>query len=140
MASSVDIHRAGHEAFNARDWDSLRDVCANDVAYSDRPRNLELRSVDEFLGWTNDWVTGMSDARVTEPEYLEAGEYSVCRFIGQGTNDGPLGPAQATGKAMNMPFCEIMRVQDGKIVSGEIFYDQLTMMSQFGLMEAPAPA
>ena len=141
MGSSVEIHRLAHEAFNGRDWERMRSLLADTIAYDDRPRNLQLRSVEEFLGWLEEWTTGMSDARVTAPEYLDAGEYSVCRFAGQGTNDGPMGPTGAsTGKRMDMPFCEIMRVQDGRITGGEIFYDQLTMLTQLGLAEAPVPA
>jgi ketosteroid isomerase-like protein len=61
--------------------------------------------------------------------------------MGRGTNDGPMGPGKAvTGKRMDMPFCEILRVQDGRVVSGEMFYDQLTMLTQLGLAEAPVPA
>ena len=141
MASSVEIHRAAHDAFNQRDWDRMRALAAETIVYDDRPRGLTLGSRDDFLGWLQEWATGMSDARVSEPDYLEAGEYSVCRFRGQGTNDGPMGPTAAvTGKRMDMPFCEILGVRDGRITSGEIFYDQLTMLSQLGLTEAPVPA
>jgi ketosteroid isomerase-like protein len=141
MESSVELHRTAHDAFNNRDWDHLRSLVAETIAYDDRARGQQLRSFDEFLGWLKEWTTGMSDARVGDPDYLEAGEYSICRFAGRGTNDGPIGPAAAvTGKRMDMPFCEIMRFQDGKAVSGEIFYDQLTMLAQLGLAEAPVPA
>jgi predicted ester cyclase len=141
MASSVEIHRAAHDAFNERGWERMRSLMAGTIAYSDRPRGLELGSFDEFLGWLKEWTTGMSDARVDDPDYLEAGEYSVCRFHGRGINDGPMGPARATtGKRMDMPFCEILRVQNGRVISGEIFYDQLTMLTQLGLAEAPVPA
>jgi ketosteroid isomerase-like protein len=141
MASSVEIHRAAHDAFNKRDWERMRSLTAETIAYNDRPRGLELGSSDEYLGWVKEWTTAFSDAHVNGPEYLEAGEYSICRWMGSGTNDGPMGPAQSvTGKTINMPFCEIMRVQNGRLTGGEIFYDQLTMLSQLGLVEAPAPA
>jgi predicted ester cyclase len=138
MASSVEIHRAAHDAFNARDWDRMRALVADTMSYSDRPRGLEIGSFDEFLAWLQEWTTGMSDARVTAPDYLDAGEYSVCRFTAQGTNDGPMGPMRATtGKRMDMLFCEILHVQDDRVIGGEMFYDQLTMLSQLGLAEAP---
>ncbi len=141
MRSSVEFHRLAHEAFNQRDWERLRSLMAETIAYDDRPRNLQLRSVDAFLAWLKEWAAGMSDARVTAPEYLEAGEYSICRFTGQGTNDGPMGPTQAaTGKRMDMPFCEILHVQDGRVTGGEIYYDQLTLLTQLGLVEAPVGA
>lgn len=141
MTSSVELHRAAHDAFNERDWERMRSLIAETIAYSDRPRGLELDSFDEFLGWLKEWTTGMSDARVNDPDYLGAGEHSVCRFNGRGTNDGPMRPAQATtGKRIDMAFCEILRVQNGRVTSGEIFYDQLTMLTQLGLAEAPVPA
>jgi ketosteroid isomerase-like protein len=141
MTSSVEVHRAAHEAFNARDWDRMRELVADSLTFTDRPRGIEMRSVDEFLGRLNEWTTGMSDAKVGEPRYLEAGDHSVCRFVGSGTNDGPIGPPRAvTGKRMEMPFCELLRVRDGKVVEGEMYYDQLTMLTQLGLAEAPVTA
>jgi hypothetical protein len=35
---------------------------------------------------------------------------------------------------------EIVRVEDDRIVEGEILYDAMTMMSQFGVVSAPVAA
>lgn len=140
MASSVDTHRAAHKAFNNGDWEAMRSLVGENVSYVDHQRDVRIASVDEFLGWLDEWKAGMSDARVDEPEYLEAGDWSIARFSGRGTNDGPMGPAQATGNRLDFAVCELMRVEDGKVVQGEIYYDQMTMMVQLGVVEAPAPA
>jgi ketosteroid isomerase-like protein len=140
MASAVELHRAAHDAFNRRDWERMRGLVANGVLFTDHPRGLVLDGVDEFLGWLGEWAAGMSDARVDEPQYLDAGTHSVCRFRGRGTNDGPLGPAQATGRQLDLAFCEIVQVQDGRIVTGEMYYDAMTMMVELGVVQAPAAA
>jgi predicted ester cyclase len=140
MAASVEVHRAAHEAFNSREWGRLRTLTAADVMYVDHPRGLILRSFEELRDAMQQWTAGMSDARVEECRYLDAGTHSVCRFAGRGTNDGPLGPAQATGQQMDLAFCEIVRVEDDRIVEGEILYDAMTMMSQFGVVSAPVAA
>ena len=37
---------------------------------------------------------------------------------------------------MDLPFCELMRFDEsGQIVSGGLYYDQLTMMTQLGHIE-----
>jgi ketosteroid isomerase-like protein len=64
----------------------------------------------------------------------------VCRFRGRGVNDGQLGPAQSTGRQLDLAFCEVVRIDGGRIVSGEMFYDAMTMLRQLGVVEAPAPA
>ena len=140
MPSSVDIHRAAHAAFNARDWDRMRELSSADVRFVDHGRGVTLASFDEFLGWLHEWTGGMSDAVVGEPRYLDAGTHSVCRFTGSGTNDGPMGPVNATGRPLAVEFCEIVEVTDGQITAGDMYYDMMSMMAQLGVIEAPAPA
>ena len=140
MASAIEVHRAAHEAFNARDWDRMRELTGPDVAFIDHARGMTLRGVDEFLGWVQEWSTGMSDARIQEPRYLDAGTHSVCQFQGRGVNDGPMGPANATGRQIDLGFCEIVRVDGDRITGGDMYYDAMTMLAQLGVVEAPAPA
>jgi ketosteroid isomerase-like protein len=140
MASAVEIHRAAHEAFNNRDWDRMRALTAPDVVFVDRARGLTAEGIDDFLSWVQEWPTGMSDASVDEPRYLDAGTHSVCQFQGRGVNDGPLGPADATGNSVDLSFCEIVRVEGDSIVAGDMYYDAMTMMVQLGVVQAPAAA
>jgi ketosteroid isomerase-like protein len=140
MASAVAVHRAAHDAFNSRDWDRMRELFAPDGVYTDHARGMALNGVDEFLGWLREWTAGMSDARVEERRYLDAGTHSICRFQGRGVNDGQLGPANATGKSLDLAFCEILESDGERITGGEMYYDSMTMMAQFGVVEAPAGA
>jgi steroid delta-isomerase-like uncharacterized protein len=140
MATAVEVHRAAHEAFNRRDWETMRSLLAPDVTYDDHPRGLTVQGTDDFVAWAQEWAAGMSDARVDEPRYLDAGTHSICMFRGRGINDGPMGPANATGKSLDLAFCEILRVEDGRTTRGAMYYDALTMLIQFGVVEAPATA
>ena len=46
----------------------------------------------------------------------------------------------ATGRSLDFPFSAVFRVEDGKITSIRLYYDQLEVLSQLGLMPAPAAA
>lgn len=107
------------------------------MAYVDHPRDLRISSEDGFIDWLGEWVAGMSDASITEAHYLDAGDYSIARFRGRGTNDGQLGPANATGGRMDLDFCEILRVEGDQVAAGALYYDQLTLLVQLGVIEAP---
>jgi hypothetical protein len=133
----ADLHRKAHEAFNARDWAAMSDLVSPEVMYEDQARGITMKSRDEFIDWLKGWAAGMSDATPADPNYMDSGEYSICRFMGRGTNDGPLGPAIATGNRLDLPFCEVLRWRDDKMIGGEIYYDMMTMMVQFGVMEPP---
>ena len=137
MYSPIEPHRAAHDAFNRRDWDQLRSVWAADMVFVDHPRGLTVEGIENFVHWCQEWIAGMSDARTDEAQYLDAATHSICRFRGRGINDGPLGPVDATGKQLDLPMCEVHRVQDGRLVSGEVYYDLMSMLIQLGAVEAP---
>jgi steroid delta-isomerase-like uncharacterized protein len=136
--SAVDRHRDAHEEFNARDWaKAVRDF-STDTVYTDHPRGLTLKGPDQFIGWLQEWVSAFSDGHVGEVRYIDGGTTSVAQFRGTGTQDGPAGPLPASGKRMDVPFCEILRFDDqGRIVEGEMYYDQVTMLTQLGHLQLP---
>ena len=137
---NIDKHRQAHEAFNRRDWNGVVRDLAPDIEYTDHPRSTTTKNPQEFVDYlTGGWVTAFSDATVSNARYAEGGDQTIAQFDGTGTNDGPLGPMPATGKTMNMPFCEVMTYDsDGRIVRGELYYDQVTMLVQLGHMPPPA--
>ena len=136
---NVETHRAAHDAFNRRAFDEAARPMREDAIYTDHPRNHSVKGPLEFTDWMQGWTAAMSDARVVDPHYIDGGDYTVCMFHGTGTSDGPMGPLPATGRRMDLPFCEVMRYDaQGKITAGEIYYDAATMMVQLGHAE-PMP-
>ena len=117
---------------------------ANSFAGSDgnlepKKKGHRPRKVDESgEALLRTWIEEQSDATVAEPRYIDGGEYSVAIFQGRGTNDAAMGGLPGNGRRMDMPFCEIFRYDaDGRVVSGEMFYDTATMLVQLGVMEPP---
>ena len=134
MASrNVETFRAAHQAFNKRDFEAVLNVMTEDVIYHDRARGVTFEGRSGFRQFMESWVAAFSRAEVSEPKYSDAGNTVIAEFIARGTNDGPLGPLPMTGRSMQVPFCEIMTFDEkGQIVSGAIYYDQLSIMSQLG--------
>jgi steroid delta-isomerase-like uncharacterized protein len=111
---------------------------AEDVSHHDRARNITFRGRAGLKEFMQAWVTAFSNTEVTEPVYIDAGDTVVAHFVGRGVNNGPLGPLPATGKSVQFHLCEIFRFNDaGKIVSGAIYYDQLSIMVQLGYARTP---
>lgn len=142
MASrNVETFRAAHQAFNRRDFDAVVSAMAEEVTYQDRARNITFAGRKGFKEFMEGWVTAFSNAQVSEATYIDAGDVVIAQFTGRGSNDGPLGPLPATGKQLNLQFCEILRFNDnGQIVSGAAYYDQLSLLVQLGHAQAPQPA
>lgn len=136
--SNVDTHCASIEGFNQRNWDEAVRAVREDCVYTDHPRNMSVKGPREMADWLQGWTEAFSDARGVDFRYIDGGEYTVALFHAQGTNDGPLGSLPATGKRIDLPFCDILRYDaEGHIISGEAFYDTMTLMVQLGHMQPP---
>ncbi len=124
----------GHEAFNRRDFEAAVRPFALDCVYVDVPRNIHLTGPVEIARFLKEWASGFSDARIADAKYVEGRDAIVTTFTGRGKNDGKFGVLPATGKQLKLPFVEVSELgKDGKIVSGRLFYDRLTMLDQLGL-------
>jgi predicted ester cyclase len=130
-SKNVETLRAAHESWNKRDFTNVVSKAVNGLAYTDHGRNITLNTRDKFREWTEGWAKAFSDGRITNPQYIDAGDIVVAEFTVTGTNDGPFGSMQPTGHKMSLPFCEIRHFdQQGRIVSGGCYYDQYTLLTQ----------
>ena len=141
-ARNVEAHRAGHEAFNQRDFETMTRQYADSISWTDNAQGRTFTTPQEFRDdFLAGWVRSSSDIRVSDPRYLDAGQAVVCTFTVTGTHDGPLGPFPATGRRFALPLCELWRFDaDGRVVGGDLYYDQVSLLTQLGLMPQPSSA
>jgi steroid delta-isomerase-like uncharacterized protein len=143
MASrNVDTYRAGHEAFNQRNFAAMTSRYADSISWTDHAQGRTFRTTQEFTDdFLANWVRASSDIRITEPRYTDAGQTAVSRFTAVGMQDGPLGPVPATGEQFALPLCEMWHFDaSGRVVGGDLYYDQLTLLVQLGVMPQPSSA
>jgi steroid delta-isomerase-like uncharacterized protein len=138
-STNIDTYRAGHEAFNRRDLGAMVSEYAESISWTDQARGVTFRTPQEFESdFLQGWIEASSDCQVTDARYSDAGDIVLARFTARGTNDGPLGPFPATGKQWSLPICEMWRFDEaGRVVGGEIYYDQYSLLAQLGLLPAP---
>jgi steroid delta-isomerase-like uncharacterized protein len=134
---NVETVRAAHQAFNRRDFDAVVNSMTEDVSYRDQARDVTYNGRAGFREFMQGWVTTFSNASASGATYIDAGDTVVAEFTGTGVNDGPLGPMPATGRSVKFAICEVFRFNgEGKIVSGAIYYDQMSIMTQLGHVQA----
>ena len=140
--SNLDTYRAGHQAFNRRDFQAMTRDYAGSIAWTDHSQGRTFRTPQEFRDdFLPGWVRASTDIRITDPRYLDAGQTAVCTFTVVGTHDGPLGPFPATGKPFALPLCELWHFDaGGRVVGGDLYYDQVSLLMQLGLMPQPSSA
>ena len=141
-ARNVESHRAGHQAFNRRDFEAMTGRYAERITWTDHAQGRTFRTRREFTDdFLPGWVTAASDIQIIDPIYLDAAETVVCTFVVVGTHDGPLGQFPATARRFRLPLCELWRFDaSGQVVGGDLYYDQVSLLSQLGLLPLPSAA
>jgi steroid delta-isomerase-like uncharacterized protein len=141
-ASNLEAHRAGHEAFNRRDFKAMTKQYADRITWTDHAQGRTFTTSQEFRDdFLPGWVRASSDIRITGPRYLDAGQTVVGTFTVEGIHDGPLGPFPATGKQFALALCELWHFDaSGQVVGGDLYYDQVSLLTQLGLMPQPSGA
>jgi len=142
MASkNIESFRAAHDSFNRRDFDGVLKTLTDNCTYTEHPRERTLQGKSQFREFLEGWTKGFSDGKIINPQYLDAGDTVIAQFTFEGTNDGPILGIAPTGKRVSLPVCEISRYDSqGRVVAAGVYYDQMTMCVQLGLMKPLATA
>lgn len=137
MSNNCDTVRAAHDAFLDRDFKkAATTVLARDGRFVDHARGETYDGVDDFVTWVESHVVGSSDITLTERRYIDAGDWVIALFTGDGTHDGNMGGIPATGRRFTMDICELWRFEDdGLAHEGHSFSDALSVMGQLGLVD-----
>jgi steroid delta-isomerase-like uncharacterized protein len=146
MADLKNIAQQNIAAFNAHDANAVAALEHTDVVSTvpSPTGRTELRGREASKGYNQSWFTAFPDAKVTNTNDVIAGDYIVQEGTFEGTNTGTwrseAGDMPATGKTLKGQFCQVIRTKDGLIISSNLYFDQVQVLTQLGLMPVPAEA
>ncbi len=143
MADARQVAQQFLDAFNAHDESRIRELNADNTTI-EAPGDIRLEGRDAATGYAMEWLNAFPDARITVNNELVAGDWVVQEFTFEGTHDAPLtGPAgeiPPTGRKLNGRGVQIIRVSGDEVADTRLYFDQVQVLTQLGLMPEPATA
>jgi steroid delta-isomerase-like uncharacterized protein len=125
------------ELYNAGDLDGVMDLYAEDAVQLMPDGTFEGRSAirDRLAQELN----AFSDIAHRYISYVEQGDTFADEWVFVGTHTGPLvlpdgTELPPTGKRVEMPGMELVRMRDGKVVVDNLYYDNSAVAAQLGLL------
>ena len=136
MANVIEIAKASITAYNDKDWSKAKDMLAADAVYDEKGTHRRIQGdgniIDAFQGWAN----AFPDSKATFVSEFGSGDTAVLELVWKGVHTGPLqtptGIIPASNKPVEMPACQVIQVEGGKIKSASHYFDMLTMLTQIG--------
>lgn len=111
---------------------------AEDCEVIDVPSGMTSRGPDGYKQLILFFEEGFPDSGIEITNLFATQDQAIVEFIGRGTNTGPLhfptGDVPPTGHAVEMRFCDVYRVSEGKIVNYRSYYDVFSFLQQLGLI------
>ena len=111
---------------------------AEECEVIDVPSGMTSRGPEGYKQLILFFEEGFPDSRIEITNLFATEDQAVVEFIGRGTNTGPLhmptGDVPPTGRVVEMRFCDVYRVRNGKIVSYRSYYDVFGFLQQLGLI------
>lgn len=138
------IARRMNDAYNAQDWDAAANLAASNTEFVNVATAEKFHGQDGVRQFLKGWATAFPGSRVETTSVIADERAAVMEFVGRGTHQGPLkGPAgeiAPTGRSVEVHFCEVLEIEQDKVVRGRLYFDSATMLQQLGLMPASAGA
>jgi steroid delta-isomerase-like uncharacterized protein len=143
MGEALRVAKEGLDAFNAHDEERLRASYA-DNAVVEAPGDVRLEGRDGATEYAMSWLRAFPDARLTVQNEIEAGDWVAYQFTFEGTHENPLvspeGEVPATHRSLKGRGAQILRIENGKVAEEHLYFDQVQILTQLGLMPEPATA
>lgn len=131
------LARRLYDSINARDPEAGGALIPEDCEWLEVPTGIRYRGPD---GWRENlafWLGAFPDGRVEITNLVAAEDGVAVEYTGRGTNTGPLatpeGEVPATGRSVEMSFCDVWEVRSGRIAGGRSYFDLAALMGQLGL-------
>jgi len=143
MADTKSVADAAISTFNDHDETGIRALYAENAVF-EAPGDVRVQGADACAEYVLVWQRAFPDAKLVLQRETIAGDTAVHEFTFEGTHTdtlaSPVGDIPATNRSLVGRGCEVIEVADGKIRSFRLYFDQVQIMTQLGLMPEPATA
>ncbi len=142
MSKGTEFVNRWMDAVNRGDLQGLVNMCHPDAVHGNGGETY--RGAQGVRDLFKPIIDASSEREVQINNVVESGDTVVVEFVFRFKNTGPLvtpqGTIPPTGKTVSLASIAIYELRDGKLAGSRGMYDRLELISQLGLIGAPAPA
>ncbi|MFG3594076.1 ester cyclase [Bradyrhizobium sp. RDI18] len=144
MANIIEIAKATVTAYNNKNWNEMSDLLAADAVYDEKATSRRQEGSGQIIEALQGWAQAFPDSKGTFIREFVSNDTAILELVWKGVHTGPLqtptGAIPASNKPIEVPACEVFRVEGGKVRSASHYFDMLTLLSQIGVTGAATPS
>ena len=133
--SNKKLAQSFHATFDSGDRAGFAAICSPKLVAT-MPGAPGPLTLDAFWAAGTGFVSAFSEARHSFVSQVAEGDLVATRLIWSGVHTGDFAGIPATGRAVSIDAMSVDRIEGGKIVSHDAFFDLATFMGQLTAMAA----
>ena len=123
-----------YEAVNQKKLEYIQNLGAPTSEWLDVPFNFTSKGENAIIDPWKSWFEIFPDATCEVRSLVSMGDCVVAQGIGRGTHQGvfnsPAGELPPSGVKMEVFFCDVYRLENGKIIRADSYFDFYSLLRQ----------
>jgi predicted ester cyclase len=129
-----------YEAVNEKNLDYIRNLGAEKSEWREVPFDMTFTGANAIVDPWAAWFDIFPDATCEVQDLVAFEDHVIARGIGRGTHKGvfksPAGPLEPSGVAMTTNFCDVYKLENGKIIRADSYFDFYGVLVQLAPQKA----
>jgi steroid delta-isomerase-like uncharacterized protein len=139
MSSVIETAKAAVIAYNEKNWDKARATLVEKGVYDEKATGRRLQGMNQIIEAWQGWAKAFPDSKATFVAEYAAGDTAVLELVWKGVHTGPLqmpgGTIPPSNKAIEVPACQVVKVEGGKAQTVSHYFDLATLLRQIGALK-----
>ncbi len=136
MPNVLETAKGATIAYNDKNWDKVKAVFAENGVYDEKGTGRRIQGIKQIIEAWQGWGKAIPDSKATFVAEYASGDTAVLEVVWKGVHTGPLqtptGIIPASNKRIELPACQVLKVEGGKVTSFTHYFDMVTLLTQIG--------
>jgi steroid delta-isomerase-like uncharacterized protein len=134
MANVIEISKGLISAYNEKNWSKVKDMLAADAVYDEKATHRRIQGAREIIDAWQGWAKSIPNSKATFVREFVSADTAIFEIVWKGIHAGPLqtstGNIPASRGLIELPACEIVQVEGGKVKTVSHYFDMRTLLAQ----------
>ena len=139
MSNVIETAKATTIAYNDKNWDKMKAVFDENGVYDEKGTGRRIQGVGQVVEAWQGWAKAIPDSKATFVGEYASGDAAIIEVVWQGVHTGPLqtptGTIPPSNKRIEVPACQVIKVEGGKVKSFTHYFDMVTLLTQIGALK-----
>ena len=139
MPNVIETAKAATTAYNDKSWDKVKTLFTENGVYDEKGTGRRIQGIGQIVEAWQGWAKAIPDSKATFVAEYASGDTAVLEVVWKGTHTGPMqtpsGTIPPSNKRIEIPACQVIKVEGDKVKSYTHYFDMLTMLTQIGALK-----